>query len=114
MYYAYWLTLFSGPLPTKATTKTTTATTASTTKNVDIPDTYGAPSSGGTGGGYYGHYGYPRLSYWKRNAEMESSVQVIFDFCNTDDVQGLSWNEVEACEVSLFLQKLYKNDIYIK
>ena len=71
-------------------------------KNVGVPDTYGAPSSGG----YYGHYGYPRLSYWKRNAEMESSVQVIFDFCNTDDVQGLSWNEVKACEVSLFLQKL--------
>ena len=37
---------------------------------------------------------------------MESSVQVIFDFCNTDDEQGLSWNEVEACEVSLLLQKL--------
>ena len=42
---------------------------------------------------------YPQ-SYGKRNVEIESSVQVIFDFCNDNGDLGLTWNEVEDCEVS--------------
>ena len=50
-------------------------------------------------GGFVPTQYYPP-QYGKRNVEIESSVQVIFDFCNDNGDFGLTWNEVEACEVT--------------
>ena len=89
------------------------------------PSGFGNPSmhrpglGGGFGGGVYGHVGlglggqfggvqavqqgvgYMPYIPGKRdvNGAMESSVQVIFRLCNIDDNEGLTWNEVEKCEV---------------
>ena len=57
---------------------------------------------GGFGPNNNGQY-YPP-SYGKRNVEIESSVQVIFDFCNDNGDFGLTWNEVEACEVTFSME----------
>ena len=59
----------------------------------------GFPNPGGFVPTQNGPY-YPPPSYGKRNVEIESSVQVIFDFCNDNGDFGLTWNEVEACEVT--------------
>ena len=103
--YVFW---HSGPILTAtSTTTTSTSTTKPKTTTENDVDSYGAPPSGGIGGGWYGgHYGHPNIGYHKkRNVEMESSVQVIFDFCNDNGDLGLTWDEVKACEVRLSNEK---------
>ena len=101
--YVFW---HSGPIQTATSTTTTSTTTTkpkTTTESENDVDSYGAPSSGGWHGGYYGH---PNIGHaYKRNVEMEASVQVIFDFCNDNGDLGLTWDEVKACEVRLSNEK---------
>ena len=90
--------LNSGPILTTSTTSTTTTKPKTSNENsVGSVDSYGAPASGGI----YGHYGHPHLGgYKKRNVEVKCLRHVIFDFCNDDGDLGLTWDEIEACEVT--------------
>ena len=92
--YIFW---YSGPILTTSTTSTTTTKPKTTTENT--VDSYGAPASGGIGGG--GYYGHPHLGgYKKRNVEVKCLRHVIFDICNDNGDLGLTWDEIEACEVT--------------
>ena len=47
---------------------------------------------------------------FKANFNGDAVESLAFQYCNNDSVEGLSWPEVEECEVS-FLNKKFKKEI---